>query len=138
MIFEIIPFSFVGLLTGFFLGLLGNCRGIFSIQYFCYIKLKFKKAVGTASPMSFLITTRAAIVFLFEGNHSDVKISTSKGYIGFIYLIPFFSIGLTSMLAAPLGVKPLHTFETKTIKKIFGGFIYIVGLYMFFQSIYSF
>jgi uncharacterized membrane protein YfcA len=125
-------------LISFLSSLLGIGGGIFSIQYFSYIKLKFKKAVGTASAMSFLITTTAAIVFLFSGNHSDVKLSTSKDYIGYIYLIAFFSIGLSSMFAAPLGVKALHAFDTLTIKKIFGGFICIVGLYMFFQSIYSF
>lgn len=130
--------TFFSSLISFLSSLLGIGGGIFSIQYFSYIKLKFKKAVGAASAMSFLITTTAAFVFLISGNHSDAKITTSKGYVGYIYLIAFFSIALSSMLAAPLGVKALHVFETLTIKKIFGGFICIVGLYMFFQSITHF
>ena len=42
----------------------------------------------------------------------------------------FFGIALTSAVAAPFGVATVHRLPPKLVKKIFGGFLMLVGLRM--------
>ena len=105
------------------LGIGGGLINVFILNYF---HVPMKKAIGTTSVLSFLISFFGAVLFLIVGMHT----SSAKESIGFIYIPAFITISIVSFFVAPYGAKLAHKLPTKILKKIFGGVLILAGLLM--------
>ena len=106
--------------------ILGVGGGLINVPLLCYFNTPLKKAIGTSSALSFLISVLGAASFFIFGMHA----SDSPDSIGFLYLPGFIVISIAALFAAPYGVKLAHYFPTNLLKKIFGIALIITGVIM--------
>ncbi len=109
--------------------MLGVGGGIINVPVLTHYNIPVKKAIGTSSALSFLISFFGAVFFLFMGMHS-VHVHES---IGYLYLPAFFVISVISFFTAPYGAKLTHRLPTKILKKIFGIVLLAAGAIMIFS-----
>ncbi len=118
--------SGIGFGVATFSTMLGIGGGVLNVPILHHFKVPLKKAIGTASALSFCITTFGAIYYLFLGiNAPDTPLS-----LGYIYLPGFVLVSIFAFSAAPFGVKLAHRLPTKILKRIFGVALLIIGLLM--------
>ena len=120
------PLSTIALGVSTLSAMLGIGGGILNVPILSHFHVPIKKAIGTASALSFLISLFAALYFLLFGIHS-AKLHDAVGYL---YLPAFIAISLSSMLAAPLGAMLAHRLHTTILKKIFALALLIAGAVM--------
>ncbi|WP_194847422.1 sulfite exporter TauE/SafE family protein [Candidatus Neptunochlamydia vexilliferae] len=118
--------SGIGFGVATFSTMLGIGGGILNVPILHHFKVPLKKAIGTASALSFCITTFGAIYYLFLGFNAP-ETSYSMGYI---YLPAFFLVAVFALCFAPLGVKLAHRLPAGVLKKIFGVALVVIGLSM--------
>ncbi|MCB1106989.1 MAG: sulfite exporter TauE/SafE family protein [Chlamydiia bacterium] len=105
---------------------LGIGGGMINVPILTHFGLPIKKAIGTSSALSFLISFWGAISFLILGIHA----SNAPHSIGFLYIPAFLSISIVSFLVAPLGAHLAHHLHGKILQKIFGAVLIATGLIM--------
>lgn len=105
---------------------LGIGGGLINVPILNYFHVPVKKAIGTSSALSFLISLFGACSFLLLGMHAP-HVQES---VGFLYIPAFIIISIISFFTAPYGVKLAHTLPTSILKKIFGGVLLLAGLSM--------
>lgn len=106
--------------------MLGLGGGILNVPILTHFNIPLKKAIGTSSALSFLITLFGALFFLLFGMHSN-SIDDSAGYL---YVPAFLIISIFSFFVAPIGTKLAHSLPTNILKRIFGLALVIAGLTM--------
>jgi len=107
-----------------FLGLGG---GLFSVPFLTHRSVPIKKAIGTASATSFIISIVGALSYLLFGFGEAYYPHT----LGYIYLPAFGALAVFSVVSAPLGVKLAHRLHSEKLKKAFAVVLIIVGIFMF-------
>lgn len=109
--------------------LLGIGGGAMTVPLLVHFNVDEKRAIGTSSCTSFLLTAIGAISYLFLG----LGKTTTTDTLGFINLPACLIIGLTSFLTAPFGTKLAHELPIARIRKIFAVVVIFTGLSMFFH-----
>ncbi|NGX40029.1 MAG: hypothetical protein KR126chlam1_01369 [Chlamydiae bacterium] len=122
-------YTWIGLGIGSLSSLLGIGGGTFMVPLFIAYQYPSKKAVGTSAGMSLFITTFAALAYLYLGL-GEIKIPYT---IGFIYLPAFALIGITTIFAAPIGVKLAHRMRGRVLRRIFAVTLIVIGVLMIFR-----
>ena len=120
------PLVCLGLIVGLISTLLGIGGGLIQVPLLIYFGLPLRKAIGTASCLSFVIALTGSLTLAFP-THEPIIFPHS---LGFIYLPAFFAIGSTSFLTAPLGAKLVHSASPNKLRKVVGLFLFAVGLGM--------
>ncbi|QVL56950.1 MAG: sulfite exporter TauE/SafE family protein [Simkaniaceae bacterium] len=108
--------------------MLGLGGGIINVPILTHFNVPVKKAIGTSSALSFLISLFGALFFLLMGMHSTPVDDT----VGYLYIPAFIIISIISFFAAPYGVKLAHRLPTKILKRVFGLVLLIAGAIMIF------
>lgn len=108
--------------------MLGIGGGIVNVPILTHYNVPVKKAIGTSSALSFLISLFGAVFFLFMGMHTTKVDET----IGYIYIPAFLIISIVSFFAAPYGAKLAHKLPTTILKKIFALALIAAGAIMIF------
>ncbi len=121
----------IGLGVSFLSISLGIGGGIFVVPTLTAFHVRLKKAIGTASVMSFANILIGAIAFFIFSVGTSFTYSDS---MGFIYFPAFITIAIVSFCCAPLGVKLTHYLPTKWIKKIFAVVLFAAGMTMIFAT----
>ncbi|MCH9622089.1 MAG: hypothetical protein S4CHLAM20_15240 [Chlamydiia bacterium] len=124
-----LTFTIIGLGVAFLANILGLGGGFFMVPIFFLFHFHGRKAIGTSSATSFLISLGGTIGYLFSAKES----LNMPGCIGYIYIPAFVIIGLTSLVFSSLGVKLAHSLPINFIRKIFAVVIILVGLAMIFN-----
>ena len=57
--------------------------------------------------------------------------------LGFLHLPALFAVVLMSIITAPLGAKTAHSMDTKPLKRIFAGLLYLLATYMLWKAVSS-
>lgn len=109
--------------------LLGLGGGIFTVPILTYFHVQIKKAIGTSSMLSFVISLAGSLAFAFLRTQSSTENHES---FGFIHIKAFIIISIVSCLFAPLGVKLASKCSTNKLRVIFGVALSLTGLVMFF------
>lgn len=122
-------YTWIGIGIGFLSSLLGIGGGVFMVPLLLAFNHPEKKAVGTSAAMGLLITTLAALGYLYFG----LQQSTPPTSLGYIYLPAFILIGLTTIFFAPLGAKFAHQIEGNKLRKIFASILILIGILMIFN-----
>ncbi|MCF6775766.1 sulfite exporter TauE/SafE family protein [Thiotrichales bacterium 19X7-9] len=112
-----------GFIMGFLSGLLGLGGGIIAVPLLTKLGLQMRKAAGTSSFFSLIVSITGAIIFIILGylDHIDLKFATGYVYWPAVLLIIPFAI-----ITAPLGVKLKSKFSEKTVLIIF--IFYIIAV----------
>lgn len=117
----------IGLLSA----MMGIGGGTFSVMTLTLFNVPIHRAVGTASLLGLFIALPGAIAFVFSG-WGDPRLPA--GSLGFVSLVGFACIAPTTVLAASLGAKIAHSFSADRLKVLFGVFLAIAAIRMFWRA----
>lgn len=106
--------------------LLGIGGGIFLIPLMTFLHLPLKKAIGSSSLATLLVALIGSITLVLP----TLRDQTANFAIGYLYLPSFIPLSLGALLGAPLGAKLTHRLPTKILKKCFGAFLILIGIYI--------
>jgi len=87
------------------------------------------RAVGTSSACGVAIAVASAIGYMGLGPPAGML---PAGSVGYVYVPAAIGIALTSILAAPWGTRLAHHISGLTLKRVFAGFLVLVGLSLLF------
>jgi uncharacterized membrane protein YfcA len=118
--------SFVGFIIGSISSLIGIGGGAMTGPWQLWHGIKAQNAVATSAACGYPIAIAGSVAFVLFGLKGDMP----DGALGYIHLPAFLGIALTSAIAAPFGVATVHRLPPALVKKIFGGFLVLVGLRM--------
>jgi uncharacterized protein len=90
--------------------------GFLSVVYMGYKNIDLKKAIGTSSAIGFPIAVTGASGYMINGWS---KTSALPFTLGYVYLPAFVAIAVSSVVAAPYGVRLSHGLPEAHLKKIF-------------------
>lgn len=118
--------SGVGLVIGAVSSLIGIGGGALTGPWQLWHGIRAQNAVATSAACGYPIAIAGSLSFLTLGLGSDMP----EGALGYIHLPAFAGIAVASALAAPLGAATVHRLPPAMVKRVFGGFLVLVGLRM--------
>jgi uncharacterized membrane protein YfcA len=118
--------SLVGLTIGTISSLVGIGGGALTGPWQLWHGVKPQNAVATSAACGYPIAVAGSIAFVLFGLRGNMP----DGALGYVHLSAFLGIAITSAVTAPLGVATVHRLPPQWVRKIFGGFLMLVGLRM--------
>lgn len=82
------------------------------------------RAVGTSSACGMFIGLSSALGYALQAPAGALSL---PGSVGYVYLPASIGVALTSVLAAPYGTRLAHALGGPALKKVFAGFLLLVG-----------
>ena len=116
-----------GISIGTVSSLMGVGGGSMSVPFFTWCNMSIRNAVATSSAVGFPIAVAGTIGFIVTGWAEAERPVMSLGYVNLPALI---SIVVASVLSAPLGAWIAHRISPIILKRIFAGFLVILGIRM--------
>tara|TARA_B100000902_G_C27157384_1_gene836878 strand:+ start:255 stop:1079 length:825 start_codon:yes stop_codon:yes gene_type:complete len=126
-----LPRASLASFLGGFSALLGIGGGTVTVITMVTCQRPIYQAVATASGVGFIIGLSGAIGFALMGLG---KPSLPYGSIGYVNFPALMTVGATSILTAPLGAKWAHSLEERSLKRLFGIYLILVSIAMFWKS----
>ena len=122
----------IGTFTGFVSSLAGVGGGVFSIpMMYQFLNFPIKKAIGTSSAVIVFTTFFASLGYMINGWGRPDLPSYTLGYVHIGAAVP---VMITAVLFSQVGAMVTHKTEVNRLRRIFGGFLVAVGVYIFFTS----
>lgn len=118
--------SLVGLVIGSISSLIGIGGGALTGPWQLWHGVRAQNAVATSAACGYPIAIAGSASFLVLGLGGDLP----QGAFGYIHIPAFAGIALASAIAAPLGAATVHRLPPATVRRVFGGFLVLVGLRM--------
>ncbi|MDH5601965.1 MAG: sulfite exporter TauE/SafE family protein [Gammaproteobacteria bacterium] len=107
--------------------LMGVGGGSMSVPFLTWCNVTIRNAVATSSAIGFPIAVSGTIGFIMMGWSVPDRPVMSLGYVNFP---AFISIVIASVLSAPLGAWIAHRISPVILKRVFAGFLVILGIRM--------
>jgi uncharacterized membrane protein YfcA len=120
----------IGTGVSFLSNILGIGGGVITVPALMEFRIHEKKAIGTSSATSVIVTFLGALSYMLLGLRRHVAVNDEA--IGYLYLPAFIVISITTFLAAPFGAKLTHTLHPKLLRRIFAAALFATGLSMIF------
>lgn len=111
--------------------MMGIGGGTLSVATLTLFNEPIHRAVGTAALFGLVISIPGTIGFMVAG-FDDPRVP--PGSIGYVNVIGFALISPTTILAAPLGAAIAHSLSKRRLSILFGLFLVIVSLRMFYRA----
>jgi uncharacterized membrane protein YfcA len=118
--------SVTGIVIGAISSLIGIGGGALTGPWQMWHGIRAQNAVATSAACGYPIAIAGTLSFIWLGWHGDLP----GGALGYVHLPAFAGIAVTSALAAPLGAATVHRLPPRLVRRIFGGFLVLVGLRM--------
>ena len=118
--------SAVGLAIGAISSLIGIGGGALTGPWQMWHGIRAQNAVATSAACGYPIALAGSLSFVLLGWQEGAPGSA----LGYVHAPAFAGIALTSALAAPLGAATVHRLSPLAVRRIFGGFLLLVGLRM--------
>jgi uncharacterized protein len=112
---------------GTFSSLLGIGGGTIAVMVMTLHGRSIHRAIATASGVGTLIAIPSALGFAVIGHGAH---GLPWGSLGYVNLPATAAIGAMSMLTAPLGVAAAHSLDARLLKRVFGGYLVVIGAVM--------
>ncbi len=125
---------FSGLISGFLSAPMGIGGGIINTPILKMFGYSINVAIGSSAALGFLISLIGAFGFIISGKYLNIQAPLSLGFVNIPAFLIFVPI---TTLMAKFGAKTVHKVNKKLIGKLFGVFLLIVSLRLFFEY-YSF
>jgi uncharacterized membrane protein YfcA len=113
--------------------LMGIGGGAISVTLMVICGKRIHRAIGTASGVGMFISIPATLGFILSGWGAAGRPPLSLGYVN---LLGFVLIALTSILLIPLGARTAHKTDQKRLKLVFGMFLMLVSINMIRKSLF--
>jgi uncharacterized membrane protein YfcA len=123
--------SVVPVSIGCFSSMMGIGGGTFSVMTLTMFNEPIHRAVGTAALFGLVISLPGMLGFAVAG-WGDPRIPA--GSFGYVSLVGFACIAPATVLAAPLGAKIAHSFSAQRLNMLFGAFLIIASLRLFYRA----
>jgi len=117
---------------GCFSSMMGTGGGTFSVMTLTLFNEPIHRAVGTAALFGLVISLPGTVGFILTGL-DDPRLP--PGSIGYVNLLGLAAIAPTTVLMAPLGARIAHAFSAKKLSVLFGVFLLIVSLRLFYRAL---
>ena len=122
-----IGMGLAGIVIGAVSALVGIGGGTLTVPFLNACKVRMQQAIGTSAACGLPIAVGGALSYLILGwNHEALPVAS----MGYVYGPALLGIAVTSVLFAPLGANLAHRLPTSTLKKVFAGFLALLGLWM--------
>lgn len=118
-------------LTGCFSSMMGIGGGVFTVMTLSLFNVPIHRAVGTAALFGLFIAVPGTLGFIVAG-WGDPRVPAAS--LGFVSLLGFACIAPATVLAAPLGARIAHALSPKHLNILFGGFLVIASLRLFYRA----
>ena len=116
----------VGLGIGGISSMVAIGGGGLSVPFMTWCNVKIHNAIGTSSAIGFPIAVAGTVGYMVNGYAAMQEGALPSGSFGFIYLPALFGTVLSSVIAAPFGVKLAHKLKVGVLKKIFACMIMLL------------
>lgn len=116
---------------GCFSSMMGIGGGTFSVMTLSLFNVPIHRAVGTAALFGLTISLPATLGFIVTG-WGDLRLPA--GSLGFVSLVGFAVIAPATVLTAPLGARIAHGLSQKRLGMLFGAFLLLVSLRLFYRA----
>ena len=116
---------------GCFSSMMGIGGGTFSVMTLTLFNEPIHRAVGTAALFGLVISLPATIGFMVTG-WGDPRLPA--GNLGYVSLVGFALIAPATVLTAPLGARIAHGLSQKRLATLFGIFLLVVSLRLFYRA----
>ena len=126
-----LPRAGPGLFSRWIFGLLGIGGGTVTVITMVTCQRPIYQAVATASGVGFIIGLAGAVGFAFMGLGQPSLPYGSIGYVNFPALL---TVGTDVNLTAPVGAKWAHSLDENILKRLFGVYLILVSIAMFWKS----
>jgi uncharacterized protein len=113
--------------------MMGIGGGTFSVMTLTLFGEPIHKAVGTAALFGLAISLPGTLGFIVTGL-GDSRLP--PGSLGYVSLIGFALIAPATVLFAPLGARIAHAFSGKKLSMLFGVFLVIASLRLYYRALY--
>jgi len=117
---------------GCFSSMMGIGGGTFSVMTLSLFNEPIHRAVGTAALFGLVISLPGTIGFMVAG-WNDPRLPAAS--LGFVNLLGFAAIAPTTVFLAPLGARIAHAFSARRLSILFGLFLVVVSLRLFYAAI---
>ena len=128
---ETVPSGMAPPLAGTILGglcsLMGIGFGSIGVTLMVLCGKRIHGAIGTAAALGFFIGVPATIGYIISGQSIAGRPAYSVGYVS---LLGFILIAVTSFIFAPLGVKAAHKLSQEKLRLVFGICLLLVAINM--------
>ena len=121
----------VGNLIGTISSIVGIGGGTMTVPFLIWCNVVIQKAVATSSAVGLPIAIAGAAGFMVMGWDKMAGHEWSQGYI---YLPALLGIVASSVVFAPLGARLAHHLPADKLRRLFGIFLMLLGVYMFFSA----
>lgn len=119
--------SIAGAIIGTISSLMGVGGGSMSVPYLTWCNVQVRNAVATSAAIGLPIAIAGTTGFIVSGWQVADRPDWSVGYVN---LPAFMGIVVASTLFAPVGASLAHRIPPKLLKRIFGGFLCVLGIRM--------
>lgn len=123
-----------GTVIGIISALVGAGGGFISVPMLTYCNVKIHKAIGTSAALGFPIALSGTLGYIISG----WNVAGLPGWplmLGYINLPGLFCVAVMSIFTAPLGARVAHSIDTKPLRRIFAGLLYMLAAYMFYKAV---
>ena len=90
------------------------------------------RAVGTSSANGIFIALGAALGYALQAPTGALPL---QGAVGYVYLPAAVGVAIASVLAAPYGTRLAHALSGDALKRVFAGFLVLVGCSFVFSAL---
>lgn len=112
--------------------MMGIGGGTLSVTTLTLCNEPIHRAVGTAALFGLVISIPGTIGFMLAG-FDDPRVP--PGSIGYVSMVGFVLISPTTYLFAPLGAAIAHRLSKRRLSVLFGFFLFVVSIRMFYQAL---
>ena len=93
------------------------------------------QAIGTSAGLIFVNALAGVASYLsMHPSTSEIPLEI-HGMVGYLYLPAVIGLALGSLPAAPLGAALAHRLHPSRLKKVFGGFLLVIGTFLLIKGI---
>jgi uncharacterized membrane protein YfcA len=118
--------SVTGIVIGGISSLIGIGGGALTGPWQMWHGIRAQNAVATSAACGYPIAVAGTVSFIWLRWQGDLP----GGALGYVHLPAFAGIAVTSALAAPLGAATVHRLPPRLVRRIFGGFLVLIGVRM--------
>ena len=119
-----------GFISGFLSAPMGIGGGIINTPILKMFGYPINVAIGSSAAVGFLIAFVGAIGFVISGNYLNIEAPLSFGFVNIPAFLIFVPI---TTLMARVGARTVHKVNKQFIGKLFGIFLLIISLRLFFE-----
>lgn len=124
-----------GTFAGALASLVGAGGAFITIPFMLWCNVKPHTAMASSSGLGLPIAAAATIGYMY-GSWGNPNLPT--GSLGFVYLPAVACIVVVSIFTAPWGAKMARKLNVAQLKRIFGGMLFFLAIFMFNESLKAF